>query len=40
VIAQVTVATVSGIPEKTMREAGSVTAGQVNVGIQPAPPTG
>jgi dCTP deaminase len=33
VIAQITVATISSIPDKTMREAGSVTAGQTGVGI-------
>jgi dCTP deaminase len=38
VIAQITVATISSIPEKSMREAGSLTAGQTNVGIQPPPP--
>jgi hypothetical protein len=35
VIAQITVATISSVPEKNMREAGSQTAGQTNVGIQP-----
>ncbi|HEV3255800.1 MAG TPA: hypothetical protein VG013_02865 [Gemmataceae bacterium] len=34
VIAQITVATISSVPERTMREAGSVTVGQQNVGIQ------
>jgi dCTP deaminase len=38
VIAQITVATISSIPERSMRAAGSVTAGQTNVGIQPPPP--
>jgi dCTP deaminase len=33
-IAQITVATISSIPEKTMKEAGSVTTGQTSVGIQ------
>ncbi len=34
VIAQITVATISSVPEKTMAEAGSMTRGQLNVGIQ------
>lgn len=34
VIAQITVATISSVPERTMRAAGSVTAGQKNVGLQ------
>jgi dCTP deaminase len=33
-IAQITVATISSVPEKTMKEAGSVTTGQTTVGIQ------
>ncbi|HZT78642.1 MAG TPA: hypothetical protein VFA26_00350 [Gemmataceae bacterium] len=37
VIAQITVATISSVPEKTMREAGSVTSGQMNVAGQSAP---
>jgi hypothetical protein len=32
-IAQITVATISSIPKKTMREAGSATTGQKSVGI-------
>jgi dCTP deaminase len=32
-IAQITVATISSIPEKNMRESGSVTSGQTSVGI-------
>jgi dCTP deaminase len=35
VLAQITVATISSIPEKSMPESGSVTSGQTNVGIQP-----
>ncbi len=33
-IAQITVATISSIPEKNMQESGSITTGQTNVGIQ------
>jgi dCTP deaminase len=34
VIAQITVAMISSVPERTMRAAGSTTAGQTDVGIQ------
>jgi dCTP deaminase len=34
-IAQITVASISSIPSKSMRESGSLTSGQLNVGIQP-----
>jgi dCTP deaminase len=35
VIAQITVATISSIPEKNMRQSGSETAGQAGVGLPP-----
>jgi dCTP deaminase len=38
VIAQITVATISSIPDKTMKQTDSITAGQTNVGIQPGLP--
>jgi dCTP deaminase len=38
VIAQVTVATISSIPERTQKEAGSQTLGQANVKGQPPGP--
>lgn len=37
-IAQITVAMISSVPEQTMKETGSATAGQANVGIQPPSP--
>jgi dCTP deaminase len=37
VIAQITVAMISSVPEQTMKAAGSATAGQTNVGLQPPP---
>ncbi len=37
VIAQITVAMISSVPEKTMKAAGSATAGQKNVGLQTNP---
>jgi hypothetical protein len=38
VIAQVTVASISSVPEKTQRDAGSQTLGQTNVKGQPVKP--
>jgi dCTP deaminase len=40
VIAQLTVAMISSVPEKTMKDFGSVTTGQTNVSMMPEVPTG